>query len=267
VAVMQDPHRVEVQDLRVQLGDAEVLKGVHLEVARGEFLTVVGPNGAGKSTLLRCIDGLIGWQGGEVLIDGRPLGDHSRRELARVVSFVPQAELPAEGYAVRAFVEQGRYPHLGTWKGLTVDDQRVVDEALELTETDHLAGRTLNTLSGGERQRVLIAAAIAQGGTILLLDEPTSFLDYRHQVQILDLLDRLNADRGHTVIAVTHDLNGLVAGADAVLALVDGRVEFSGPPRELFDAETLTRIYGSEFVLVPGGRHGLPLVAPARNGS
>jgi iron complex transport system ATP-binding protein len=142
-----------------------------------------------------------------------------------------------------------------------------VDEALDLTGTGHLAGRQLSTLSGGERQRVSIAAALAQGGTILLLDEPTSFLDYRHQVQILDLLDRLHRERGYTVVAVTHDLNGLVAGADSALALVEGTVAFAGKPDALFEAETLARIYGNEFVLVPGGPGGLPLVVPARNGT
>lgn len=179
----------------------------------------------------------------------------------------PQTEGPATETTVRSFVEMGRYPHLKAWGALTAEDRWAVDEALELTTTGHLEHRSMATLSGGERQRVGIAAALAQGGTILLLDEPTSFLDYRHQVQILDMLDRLHTHGGYTVVAVTHDLNGLVAGAASVLALVDGRVEFSGPPESLFDAEILAGIYGNDFILVPGGRNGLPLVAPARNGS
>jgi iron complex transport system ATP-binding protein len=256
-----------VAGLGVRLGEVEVLHEVDFAVTRGALHAVVGPNGAGKSTLLRCLDGLLEPDRGVVSVDGRPLGDFSRRELARVVSFVPQMEGPADGFTVRAFVEMGRYPHLKAWGSPTAEDRRAVDEALELTETAHLDGRRLTTLSGGERQRVSIAAALAQGGTILLLDEPTSFLDYRHQVKILDLLDRLHVQRGYTVVAVTHDLNGLVTGADAVVALVGGRVEFSGPPSSLFNAATLARIYGSEFVLVPGGRHGFPLVTPARNGS
>ncbi len=161
----------------------------------------------------------------------------------------------------------GRYPHLAAWSALTENDRRAVDEALELTETSHLEDRSLKALSGGERQRVCIAAALAQGGTILLLDEPTSFLDYRHQVQVLDLLGRLNSEEGYTVVAVTHDLNGLVADADSVLALVDGKVAFSGAPSNLFDADALSKIFGNDFFLVPGGRHGLPLVMPARSGS
>lgn len=259
--------RIEIRDLAVHFGETRILDGIDLEVESGELRAIIGPNGAGKSTLLRAIDGLLPVHRGEVVIDGLPVRDIRRRDLARVVSFVPQTDVPADEYSVRAFVEMGRYPHLATWSALTTDDRQAVDEALELTEISHLAARSMKTLSGGERQRVWIAAALAQGGTILLLDEPTSFLDYRHQVQILDLLGRLHAEAGYTVIAVTHDLNGLVADAGSVLALVDGRVEFSGPPRTLFHTETLSRIFGNDFVLVDGGRHGLPLVIPARNGS
>jgi iron complex transport system ATP-binding protein len=259
--------RIEIRDLRVVLGDAPVLDGVDLEVDGGQLLAVIGPNGAGKSTLLRSIDGLLPLDGGSVSIDDRSVGAYRSRELARVISYVPQTDGGAEGYTVREFVEMGRYPHLKAWSALTTDDRLAVDEALDLTETRHLERRPVTTLSGGERQRVGIAAALAQGGTILLLDEPTSFLDVRHQVQVLDLLGRLNAEEGYTVVAVTHDLNGLVADADAVLALVDGRVAFNGEPRSLFHDETLSSIYGNGFVMVPGGRHGLPFVVPARNGS
>lgn len=259
--------RIEVHDLEVRLGDVKVLAGVDLAVAPGEMLAVIGPNGAGKSTLLRAVDGLQAMHGGSIAIDGRPVGDYRRRELAGAISFVPQTDVPAEGYTVRAFVEMGRYPHLAVWSALTSGDRQAVSDALEMTETDHLADRSITALSGGERQRVCIAAALAQGGTILLLDEPTSFLDVRHQVRVLDLLGRLHDEGGFTVVAVSHDLNGLVADADSVLALVDGKVAFAGPPTELFDAAVLAEIFGNGFALVPGGRHGLPLVMPTRNGS
>lgn len=259
--------RIEVRDLRVRLGNAFVLDGVDLTVRGGELLAVVGPNGAGKSTLLRSVDGLQAPHAGSIVIDGRPLAAFRRRDLARVMSFVPQVDTSADGYTVRAFVEMGRYPHLQAWAALGAEDREAVDAALALTETGHLAERSMRALSGGERQRVCIAAALAQGGTILLLDEPTSFLDYRHQVQVLDLLGRLHVEQGYTVLAVTHDLNGLVADADAVLALVDGRVAFAGPPGRLFDPGILSTIFGNDFVLVPGGRRGLPLVVPVRNGS
>lgn len=260
-------HRVVIRGLRVALGDREVLAGIDLTVRRGELLAMVGPNGAGKSTLLRAIDGLVPTSAGVVEIDGQPVAGFKRRDLARVVSFVPQSDLPAEGFTVRAFVEMGRFPHLAAWSAPTADDRRAVDRALELTATRRLEDRRLDALSGGERQRVSIAAALAQGGTILLLDEPTSFLDVRHQVQILDLLGRLHAEEGYTIVAVTHDLNGLAADADTVVGLVRGRIAYSGSPTGLFADDVLAGIFDSPFVMVPGGRHGLPFAVPARNGS
>ena len=259
--------RIVVDNLGVRLGDAQILNGVSLEVGSGEFLTVIGPNGAGKSTLLRCLDGILAPSSGRILIDGSSIGDCSRRELARKLSYVPQPDAGSLDFTVRSYVEMGRYPHLGAWAALTGGDELAVSDAMELTEVSGLADRVMASLSGGERQRVSIAAALAQGGSVLLLDEPTSFLDYRHQVQILDMLDRLHRERGLTVVAVTHDLNSMVAFSDTVLALVNGRTAFFGTPSEVLSEENLGSIYGAGFRLVPGGYDGLPLVVPARNGS
>ena len=161
----------------------------------------------------------------------------------------------------------GRFPHISAWAALTEADAVAVNDAMELTEVADFADRSMASLSGGERQRASIAAALAQGGSILLLDEPTSFLDYRHQVQVLDLLDRLHRENGLTVVAVTHDLNSTVASADEVIALKDGGVAFKGRPSELLQVEILSDIYGADFRLIAGGHRGLPMVLPARNGS
>jgi iron complex transport system ATP-binding protein len=259
--------RLVVDDLLVTLGEAEILRGVSMTVGEGEFLTIIGPNGAGKSTLLRCLDGILEPSAGTIVIDDRPLSDYSRRELARILSFVPQPDAGPLDYTVRSFVEMGRYPHVKAWAILSNTDTDAVNDAMRLTGVEALADRSMSSLSGGERQRASIAAALAQGGSILLLDEPTSFLDYRHQVQILDLLDRLHHDNGYTVIAVTHDLNSTVASSDTVLALKEGRIAATGAPFELLDADVLARIYDAEFRVVSGGHRGLPLVLPARNGS
>lgn len=238
-----------------------------MAVGVGEFLTVIGPNGAGKSTLLRCLDGILAPSNGRVLIDDRPVGDYGRRELARTVSYVPQPDAGPLDYSVRSFVEMGRFSHISSWAALTENDAKAVNDAMEVTGVVDLADRSMSSLSGGERQRASIAAALAQGGSILLLDEPTSFLDYRHQVQILDLLDRLHDENGMTIVAVTHDLNSTVASSDWVLALKDGRVAATGKPTELLDADALAAIYDARFRLIEGGHRGLPLVLPARNGS
>ena len=258
---------IVTEGLGVVLGEVEILHEVSMTVARGEFLTVIGPNGAGKSTLLRCLDGILQPSTGRVLIERRPIADFSRRELARTVSYVPQPDAGPLDYSVRSFVEMGRFPHISAWAALTEADAEAVAGAMELTGVAELADRAMSSLSGGERQRASIAAALAQGGSILLLDEPTSFLDYRHQVQILDLLDRLNHDQGLTVVAVTHDLNSTVASSDEVLALKGGRVAAIGKPADLLDAEVLAGIYETDFRLTAGGHRGLPLVLPARNGS
>jgi iron complex transport system ATP-binding protein len=259
--------RVEVDVLSVRLGEAEILRQVSLTAHAGEFLTVIGPNGAGKSTLLRCLDGILEPSGGSVAIDGRPIDDFERRELARTVSYVPQPDAGPLDYTVRSFVEMGRFPHVSAWAALNESDQAAVEAAMQLTEVEAFANRSMSSLSGGERQRASIAAALAQGGSILLLDEPTSFLDYRHQVQILDLLERLHTDKGLTIVAVTHDLNSTVSSCDTVVALKNGCVAATGAPADLLHAEILAEIYDSEFRLVDGGHRGLPLVLPARNGA
>jgi iron complex transport system ATP-binding protein len=259
--------KILVEDLTVRFGEAEILHEVSLAVGRGEFLTVIGPNGAGKSTLLRCLDGILEPSAGRVLIDDRPLTEIARRELARTVSYVPQPDAGPLDYSVRSFVEMGRFPHVNAWAALTEADAETVTDAMELTGVAELADRSMSSLSGGERQRASIAAALAQGGSILLLDEPTSFLDYRHQVQILDLLDRLHDESGMTIVAVTHDLNSTVASSDWVLALKEGRVAATGQPAELLDTDALAAIYDADFRLIEGGHRGLPLVLPARNGS
>ena len=262
-----NPPAILVEGLSVRFGSAEILCEIDFRVESGGFRAVIGPNGAGKSTLLRCIDGIVEPSAGSIEICGRPLQAYSRRELARTVSYVPQLGAESLDYTVRAFVEMGRFPYLAAWAALTEADQAAVSEALDVTEVTEFADRPMASLSGGERQRASIAAALAQGGSILLLDEPTSFLDYRHQAQILDLLDRLHREKGLTVVVVTHDLNSAVASADTVLALKRGRVEWDGAPADLLEECVLAEIFDAEFRLVEGGRRGLPFVLPARNGS
>jgi iron complex transport system ATP-binding protein len=257
---------LEARQLDVELDGSRILHEVSVAVVEGQFLSLIGPNGAGKSTLIRCLAGLIPPTGGDVLLDGRSLGGYSRRELARSISYVPQADARSLPFSVRSFVEMGRYPHLGPWAAPGPADVRAIDSALARTETSELAGRSMESLSGGERQRVLIAAALAQGGRILLLDEPTTFLDYRHQMWIVDLLERLHRDEGLTIVAATHDLNWTATVSDAVLALRDGRVAFRGATEEVLVPDRLEAIYQTRFELVATDARSLPLVVPARNG-
>jgi iron complex transport system ATP-binding protein len=257
---------LEVEGLTVRIDGTTILDDVSLTIGPGELLSIIGPNGAGKSTLIRCLDGLVTPDRGVIRVMGRPLGAYPRRQLARIISYVPQTGTPAFQFSVGNFVEMGRYPHLGSWASLGAEDIAAVGSALAMTETDHLVDRSMASLSGGERQRVFVAAALAQGGSVLLLDEPTTYLDFRHQVQIVDLLERLNHDQGMTIVAATHDLNRTVPVSDTVVALREGRVVLHGPADLVFDSERLAAIYDTNFRLIPSGADAPPLVMPAANG-
>jgi iron complex transport system ATP-binding protein len=220
-----------------------VLRGIDLQFAGGEFVTLLGPNGAGKSTLLRVMAGLVAAQRGELRYSDRELSTWPRRELARHIAFLPQSVESVYGHTVQETVELARHPHLGAWGRLGEEDHRAVEEAMERTEVTGFAPRSLRELSGGERQRVLLAAALAQGGEFLLLDEPTASLDLHHQVRLMSLLGEL-ARAGRGVLCATHDLNLAASFADRVILLHEGRCVADGPPREVLESERLARVYG-----------------------
>ncbi len=251
-----------VQDLSLRLGSKQILSGVSFKVRRGEYLSIVGPNGAGKTTLLKCIDRLLGGGTGRIEVFGRPLESYRRKELARRLSYVPQADGRVFPFTVRQFVLMGRYPYLSPFTSVDKEGWQAVVEALALTGTEEFAERRLETLSGGERQKVYIAAALAQGADILLLDEPTTFLDYRHQAEIRRVLARVNRSSGVTIVCVTHDLNRAALDSDRILALGGGRVVFCGTPAEIMQPEVLQRIYLTPFLLVEHPRTGLPVIVP-----
>ncbi|MFH1071215.1 MAG: ABC transporter ATP-binding protein [Candidatus Glassbacteria bacterium] len=257
---------VELKGFSLSIEGKLILAGIDLRVEQGEYVSIVGPNGAGKTTLLRCINRIVTGGSGEISVFGRPITQYSQRELARRVSYVPQLDGRALPFTAEQFVSLGRYPYLGPFSAPGEEDRRLVREIMAGTGVTELADRRLDTLSGGERQKVFIAAALAQGADLLLLDEPTSFLDYRHQVEVRRLLERLNRTEGKTVLAVTHNLNDAVASCHRVVALKAGVKVFDGGPAELVRRDKLEEIYDTTFVLIgqPGSR--LPLVRPGEAG-
>ena len=252
---------LEISGLSLSLGGTDILKNVSFDIPRGAFLSVVGPNGAGKTTLLRCVMGVIGSWTGDVLVGGRPLDTYRRRNLARLVSYVPQSDEMVFPYTGRELVMMGRYPHLSPFTRTNRADIEVVERTLEITGTSSLADRDMRTLSGGERQKVLIAGALAQEAGIMLLDEPTTFLDPRHTDEILSILADLN-ESGVTVVMVTHDINHAAYYADSVTALVNGLVAFNGSSEDLMNKEVLTAVYGKEFTQVMHPVTGKMMVLP-----
>ena len=253
---------IEVRDFSFSLGAKQILRDVSFSVRPGEYLSIVGPNGAGKTTLVKCIDGILTGGTGTIDLFGRPLANYRRKDLARRVSYVPQADGRAFPFTVEQFVLMGRYPYLNPFTSIGAPDRRAVADALELTGTAEFAGRLLDTLSGGERQKVYIAAALAQEADVLLLDEPTTFLDYRHQAEIRELLAKANRSSGVTIVSVTHDVNRAVLDSDRIVALSGGSVVFCGTPAEIMKAEVLEQIYGTSFLLVDHPGANLSVIVP-----
>jgi iron complex transport system ATP-binding protein len=249
-------------DVSVTLGKKQVLDGVDITVARGEWVSVVGPNGAGKSTLLRFIAGLV-TGAGDLELDGRAVSSLPRRERAQLVALVPQAPVIPDGVRVTDYVLLGRTPHI---RALAVEgpaDLAAVRDALRQLDLEEFADRLVATLSGGERQRVLIARALAQGAPVVLLDEPTTALDVGHQQQVLELIDRLRAERGLTVLTTMHDLTLAGQYAERLLLLDAGRVVVDGAAGEVLTEDNLARYYGARVRIISDG--GRPAVLPFRD--
>jgi iron complex transport system ATP-binding protein len=248
--------------LRYERSAAEVVDRLDLTVPPGAVTIVVGANACGKSTLLRGLARLMRPSGGSVLLDGRAIHERPTREVATVLGLLPQTPTAPEGITVTDLVGRGRYPHHGWFRRWTEDDDRAVSSALEMTDVLDLADRPVDELSGGQRQRVWIAMALAQDTDILLLDEPTTFLDIAHQVEVLDLLTDLNRQRGTTVVMVLHDLNLAARYADHLVALARGRVVAAGPPADVVDEDLVRRVFAMESRVIDDPVSGTPLVVP-----
>ncbi|MBW7865352.1 MAG: ABC transporter ATP-binding protein [Candidatus Hydrogenedens sp.] len=255
----------EVKNVGLVLDGKAILRDISFSVAPGESLAIIGPNGAGKTSLLRGLMRMTPGVTGTVRVFGDPVARLSQRELARRVSYVPQAEGRTLPFTVREFLLMARYPHMNPFSHLTPTDYAAVDRAAERCGVAGFSGRGMDTLSGGERQKVFIAAALAQAPRAVLLDEPTTFLDYRHQVEVLELVDQLHREEGLTVLSVTHDLNQGALAGDRILALKDGRTAFHGTPAELLaNPGLLGDIYGTGFDFLTHPHTGAVIVAPVK---
>ncbi|MFJ1455053.1 ABC transporter ATP-binding protein [Nocardia wallacei] len=256
------PHRLTADDITLGYGGRVIVDGLSLEIETGVITTVIGPNGCGKSTLLRALGRLLRPRAGRVLLDGKAIATLKTRDVARIVGMLPQTPVAPEGLTVADLVARGRHPHQSWLRQWSADDESEVATALDQTGIADLADRTLDELSGGQRQRAWISMALAQGTDILLLDEPTTYLDLAHSLEVLDLVDRLHADLGRTVVMVLHDLNLAIRYSDRLIVMRDGRIVAQGAPADIVDAELLREVFGLEASVLDDPVSGRPMIVP-----
>ncbi|MGW5355626.1 ABC transporter ATP-binding protein [Streptomyces sp. NPDC004031] len=240
-----------------------ITEGLSVDIPDHSFTVVVGPNACGKSTLLRALARLLKPAEGRVLLDGRAIGGLPAKSVARALGLLPQTSVAPDGITVASLVARGRYPHQGLLRQWSAEDERIVAESMAATGVGALAERRVDELSGGQRQRVWIAMALAQETPLLLLDEPTTYLDIQHQIDVLDLCARLHEEGGRTLVAVLHDLNQAARYATHLIAMRDGRIEAQGPPAEIITAELVERVFGVPCRIIEDPESGTPLVIPA----
>jgi iron complex transport system ATP-binding protein len=253
---------LNAENLTLSYDTLSILEALDLETPSGEITALIGPNGCGKSTLLRGLARLLKPKGGAVLLDGAAIHSLPTRELAKQLSILPQAPTAPEGITVRELVSQGRYPHQGWLQQWSEADEAAVQKALTLTGLLSLTERLVDTLSGGQRQRAWIAMTLAQETSTLLLDEPTTYLDLAHQIEVLELLSQLNTIEGRTVIMVLHDLNHAARYAHHLVALCEGRVVAQGRPEEVITEAVVRQVFQVESLVVPHPTLGTPLCLP-----
>ncbi|ANI30097.1 iron-dicitrate transporter ATP-binding subunit [Yersinia entomophaga] len=239
-----------------------ISENLNVSIPDGEFTVIVGPNACGKSTLLRALSRLLKPQAGEVILDGKNIARYDTKHVARHLGLLPQTSLAPDGITVMDLVARGRYPHQKLLQQWTQADKLAVLEAMQATGVSELADRTVDALSGGQRQRVWIAMVLAQQTPLLLLDEPTTYLDIAHQIELLELFSDLNRERQHTLVAVLHDLNHACRYATHIIAMRDGQVVTEGAPREVITAELVEKVFGMPCLIIEDPVSHTPLVIP-----
>ncbi|MEU7136104.1 ABC transporter ATP-binding protein [Streptomyces sp. NPDC046261] len=240
-----------------------IAENLSVAVPDHSFTVIVGPNACGKSTLLRALSRMLKPAAGSVLLDGAAIGSYPAKKVARTLGLLPQSSVAPDGITVADLVARGRHPHQGLLRQWSPEDERVVEESMAATGVAALADRYVDELSGGQRQRVWIAMALAQRTPLLLLDEPTTFLDIQHQIEILDLCAELHEEQGRTLVAVLHDLNHAARYATHLIAMRDGTVVAEGAPGEVVTAELVEQVFGLRCEVIEDPQTGTPLVVPA----
>ena len=254
--------RLSARDLVVGYDERIIIDGLDIEVPDAAVTTIIGPNGCGKSTLLRCLARLLPPKAGTVLLDGNDIATIKPKKVAQTLGILPQNPVAPEGLTVADLVARGRHPYQKWYQQASAEDEAAVAEALELTSTAELADRTLDALSGGQRQRVWIALALAQGTDLLLLDEPTTYLDLAHSLEVLDLVHSLKSDHGKTIVMVLHDLNLAVRYSDSLFVMADGALVTHGDPESVITTDLLRTAFDLNAQVITDPVFGGPMIVP-----
>lgn len=257
---------IAAEKLTLSYGDTIIIKEMDLVIPKGEISVFIGGNGCGKSTLLRSIARLLKPQAGAILLEGEAISGLSTKEVARKMAILPQSPSAPEGLTVLQLVKQGRYPYQSWLKQWSEEDEEKVARALENTGIEHLRDRTVDSLSGGQRQRAWIAMTLAQDTDVILLDEPTTYLDMTHQIEILDLLFELNEKEGRTILMVLHDLNLACRYAHNIVAIKDQQIFAQGKPEEVINCGLVKNVFGMECEVTIDPLFGTPLCIPYGKG-
>lgn len=253
---------LRAEALDVRYGDRLIIEALDLAIPDGELAVIIGPNACGKSTLLRALSRLLTPSGGRVLLDGKDIVSLPTKQVARRLGFLPQSPSAPQGLVVGDLVARGRYAHQSFLRQWSHDDEDIVLRAMRATRVEHLADRGIDELSGGQRQRVWLALALAQDTPLLLLDEPTTYLDVVHQIEVLDLCHRIRDEHGKTLVLVLHDLNQTARYADRVIAMRDGAIRAVGTPAEVFTPDRIQEVFGLAALVVDDPETGTPMVVP-----
>ncbi|CAN5503211.1 ABC transporter ATP-binding protein [soil metagenome] len=254
--------RLHAEALSLAYTGQLVVDNLSVEIPEGKITALVGANGSGKSTILKALARVLKPQGGAAYLDGKAIHREPTKAIAQQIAILPQNPEAPDGLTVKELVSYGRFPYQKGFGTLSIDDKKIIYWALDVTGMVELAGRPVGELSGGQRQRAWIAMALAQGTSMLLLDEPTTFLDMAYQMEVLQLLERLNREEGRTIVMVVHDLNHAARYAQHIIAILDGTVAAAGPPHEVITHDMLRHVFAIKADIIPDPSCGVPLCIP-----
>lgn len=252
--------RLNGEQVKIGYGDTTIINNLDVEVPDGKVTSIIGPNGCGKSTLLKALSRLLSIKEGAIHLDGKSIHAQSTKEIAKKIAILPQSPEVADGLTVGELVSYGRFPHQKGFGRLTAEDKKEIVWALSVTGTSEFRHRSINDLSGGQRQRVWIAMALAQRTDIIFLDEPTTYLDICHQLEILELVQKLNKEQGCTIVMVLHDINQAIRFSDHLIAMKDGNIVANGTTQEVLTKDNLEKVFNIDVVLDEDPRTGKPLL-------